>query len=424
MVVGAIGLALLAAAGGRNPFCILVGIPLTVVGMLLLAPLLLAGLAQLGGHLPLAPRLAVRDLARNQARSGAALGALALALGLAAVIAIVSTDAQATSGSHKGNLASNQLVVYLNPGGPSSLVPYATAGQLVAVEHQVSAIAAAVGAHGSLPLSIALSDAAPNIPTLGSVADVGGQAGPSGPGGSKSVATATPGSPAAQLPPAALVRVTPQARGISEVIVAQPYVATPTVLAHFGLDRASIPSGTEVLTSLTDTASLELDPGGDQRPVPAEVARARLSEYSSAPNTLITESAMDRLGLKARPAAWLIEAPKALTSEQRATARRLSAVGRLYVESRDTKASLSRLRTEATLVGVLLALGVLAMTVGLVRSEAANDLRTLAATGAASSTRRSLTAATAGLLGVWGRSWGWWWPTWPWPPGTTTTWST
>ena len=47
-----------------------------------------------------------------------------------------------------------------------------------------------------------------------------------------------------------------------------------------------------------------------------------------------------------------------------------------------------------------LALGVLAMTVGLIRSEAAGDLRTLTATGASSSTRRTLTATTAGGLAL------------------------
>jgi putative ABC transport system permease protein len=42
------------------------------------------------------------------------------------------------------------------------------------------------------------------------------------------------------------------------------------------------------------------------------------------------------------------------------------------------------------------------MSVGLVRSETASDLRTLAATGASSSTRRALTAATTGALGLLG----------------------
>jgi putative ABC transport system permease protein len=38
------------------------------------------------------------------------------------------------------------------------------------------------------------------------------------------------------------------------------------------------------------------------------------------------------------------------------------------------------------------------MTVGLIRSEAGRDLRTLTATGATSGTRRTITAVTAGAL--------------------------
>ena len=52
----------------------------------------------------------------------------------------------------------------------------------------------------------------------------------------------------------------------------------------------------------------------------------------------------------------------------------------------------------ATVFGIVLALAILAMSVGLIRSETASDLRTLAATGASGTTRRNLTAATAGAL--------------------------
>ncbi len=52
----------------------------------------------------------------------------------------------------------------------------------------------------------------------------------------------------------------------------------------------------------------------------------------------------------------------------------------------------------ATVFGIVLALGILAMSVGLIRSETASDLRTLAATGASSWTRRTITAVTAGAL--------------------------
>jgi putative ABC transport system permease protein len=42
------------------------------------------------------------------------------------------------------------------------------------------------------------------------------------------------------------------------------------------------------------------------------------------------------------------------------------------------------------------------MTVGLIRSESAGDLRTLTATGATNRVRRTLTAATAGALALLG----------------------
>jgi putative ABC transport system permease protein len=52
--------------------------------------------------------------------------------------------------------------------------------------------------------------------------------------------------------------------------------------------------------------------------------------------------------------------------------------------------------------GALLALAVLALIVGLIRSESAGDLRTLTATGATPAIRRKLTASTAGALALLG----------------------
>ena len=50
---------------------------------------------------------------------------------------------------------------------------------------------------------------------------------------------------------------------------------------------------------------------------------------------------------------------------------------------------------------MILALGILAMTVGLIRAESGGELRTLTATGATGSIRRRITAATAsGLAGL------------------------
>jgi putative ABC transport system permease protein len=74
----------------------------------------------------------------------------------------------------------------------------------------------------------------------------------------------------------------------------------------------------------------------------------------------------------------------------------------MTVEGRDNQTELTAIRSGATAAGTLLALGILAMTVGLIRSEAASDLRTLSATGATSITRRTLTAATGGALALLG----------------------
>jgi putative ABC transport system permease protein len=64
--------------------------------------------------------------------------------------------------------------------------------------------------------------------------------------------------------------------------------------------------------------------------------------------------------------------------------------------------SLAPLRHWSTAAGILVALGVLAMTVGRIRSESGNDVWTLIATGASSTTRRTLTGATAGVLALLG----------------------
>jgi putative ABC transport system permease protein len=62
--------------------------------------------------------------------------------------------------------------------------------------------------------------------------------------------------------------------------------------------------------------------------------------------------------------------------------------------------SLAEINNWATVFGIALALGILAMSIGLIRSETASDLRTLTATGAGSSTRRTLAAVTAGALAL------------------------
>ena len=54
----------------------------------------------------------------------------------------------------------------------------------------------------------------------------------------------------------------------------------------------------------------------------------------------------------------------------------------MSVETKNSEPSSAEIINWATVFGIVLALGILAMSVGLIRSETASDLRTLAATGA------------------------------------------
>ena len=127
-----------------------------------------------------------------------------------------------------------------------------------------------------------------------------------------------------------------------------------------------------------------------------------LPSGTSAPNTVITEHAISTLGLRSGIAAdgWLIQTPSPPTATQVTSARHTAAAAGLTIETKNSIPSVAVIIGWATVFGIVLALGILAMTLGLIRSETAGDVRTLAATGASSWTRRTLTGATAGALGL------------------------
>ena len=159
--------------------------------------------------------------------------------------------------------------------------------------------------------------------------------------------------------------------------------------------------GTNVLTVHPgDLRYANMSNGGDE-PIQG-VQVVGLPAYSSSPTSFITPAGLRRGGWQPRRAGWLIELRQPLTGAQLAAARDLAAAAGLTIESRDDQAELPAIRSAATAAGLLLALGILAMTIGLIRGEAAGDLRTLTATGATGRTRRTLTAATSGALALLG----------------------
>ena len=399
-VLLAVGTVLLAFADQRRTGFIIGGTVTTAVGLLFLAPLAIRVLASAARRSTISVRLALRDLARYQARSGAALGAVTLAIGIAATIAISASAAQTPAVA--GNLPANQLMLYLAPAGGGNQVPPLSAAQQQTVTSDVAQLAATIHAESVLPLDQVYDPQTAIQPAQ-----------PGGPGG---------GQPAGYVT-FSLAKVTTTSQGTNISTMIPLYVATPAVLGHYGVDASQINPASDIVGSSSDLGGLQIfnqgvgsgppgsegsapSPGPPKRSVgithPTTQTLKQLPLYTSDPGTLITSQAMQTLGLRPIAAAWLVQTRNPLTSAQIHTAQKAAAGAGLYVETRTVQKSLAPLRNWSTAAGILLALGVLGMTVGLIRSETANDLRTLAATGASSNTRRTLTATTAGALALLG----------------------
>ena len=117
---------------------------------------------------------------------------------------------------------------------------------------------------------------------------------------------------------------------------------------------------------------------------------------------MVTEYAVSKYHMQAQLFGWLIQAPAPFTAAQLSTVRQFGNANEVQVLTATYNPSLADFTRAATALGIVIALSVLAMSVGLIRSETAPDLRTLTATGASGATRRAITAATAAALGLLG----------------------
>jgi putative ABC transport system permease protein len=207
------------------------------------------------------------------------------------------------------------------------------------------------------------------------------------------------------------------------------YAATPLLLATYGIKASQIAPGTDVLTTRPGLAGLPhlqmtfQSPGNGSEPdgsgrggnggsscTPSNdcLASAAIQTVSSlpggtdAPNTVITEYAVRKYHLQTQLSGWLIQAPAPLTAAQIRAARQVALAYQAPLEIASGGPDLGEIADVGTALGILIALTVLAMSVGLIRSETAPDLRTLTAAGASTTTRRTITAATAAALGLLG----------------------
>ena len=379
---------------------VVLGLVAIAVAVVLLSPACLSLLARLGRPTPVPIRLALRDLARYRARSGSTLGAISIAVLTAAMICILAAGRYGGVGGtldYAGpNLGPDQLIVYPpngpNPGGPGS-----------GPAHNPSGAPGPSGASGPGGASASF------LPSLQAKAD--------------GIAAALGSHDIVRLEQAgATLQHAAAGRNWSGPI----YLATPQLLSFFGIKTAEVSPSADILTmrpGLGTITKMQLSygkynaggpPGNSSNSYPCPpsscLANPKIQEVSalpagtSAPNTVITEHAVGRLGLQSSitTAGWLIQTAHPLTTAQISSARLAAAAANMTVETRNSVPGLSEIINAATVFGIVLALGILAMAVGLIRSETASDLRTLAATGASGATRRTITAATAGGLGLLG----------------------
>jgi putative ABC transport system permease protein len=386
------GLFLLAASGGWDGggdggrYTLLTGLICCQIASTLFAPFIVDRLARLAWRAPLATRLAVRDMERYRSRSGAAMAAVSFAVYLATLAVIVASVRFHDSMDYTGpNLTSSQLILYTpgndpTQGQPGQSVP---AVKLAAAKAQADSLAAQLHAPAPLELELAVSR---NVVE-------GGQ---------------TRENQTGWL----------LAFGRRSGFSGQLYVATPQLLKTFGISQSAVNPHADVLTmrpGLAGTGNMGLVSGlylaeSPNVPCPAGLCImspviqtiSALPSGTSAPNTVIMPAAVKALHMVVVPEGYLIQAPSALTATQVNAARQAALSVGSTVETKSGQLSLGQISNAATIGGLLLALGVLAMTVGLIRSETAPDLRTLTAAGAGARTRRALTAVTAGVLGLLG----------------------
>jgi putative ABC transport system permease protein len=389
----AVGIGCLALSDRDRVPLIIAGIVATILGTLLLGPLAIRIFSGAAGHAPIGTRLALRDLARYQARSGAALAAITLALGIAAAVTVTAAAQEKEEDDRMAaelpNLSDSQIRVYTGPTHEAELIPLPlqTPTQLARSAARVRQIAAGLGEASVIPLRKAYQPGDPPIVTFE--------------GDSALVA----------------VRFSKQTEPKSWTAGSGLYVATPAVLRYLGIDPANIDPSADFLADATvptgEFVILDIRAGSRGRPRESaienvqridslEVFGAAEGDTGRVPSSFVTLNGLRRHGWEQVPNGWLIESSRPLTSEQIATARELAAEAGIEIEIQNERTSLATPIAIATAAGALLALAILAMTVGLIRSESAADLRTLTATGATGRTRRTLTSATAGALALLG----------------------
>jgi putative ABC transport system permease protein len=260
-----------------------------------------------------------------RARSGAALAATTFAVFLAMAICLAATTKFDNPLDWIGpNLSSSQLIVYAQQSPSPGMMRQLSSAQLTSLSGRVNGLAASLHAQPAVPLESA----------------------------------------------AGLYQVGTPMQSPSN-FTGSVYVATPQLLATYGIKASQIAPGTDFLTMRPGLAGLPhmemiwgsetscsgtcqgnpAEPGSDGGPPctpsngcvanPAIQTVSGLPSGTSAPNTVITEYAVSKYRLQLSLNGWLIQAPAALTATQINAARQLALAYEVTVETRSNTPGLA-----------------------------------------------------------------------------------
>ncbi len=384
------GAATLSVAIGSNATMLaVVGLVAAIAGLLLLTPALTKAAGRLAPRLPLAPRIALRDLARHPNRTAAALAALVVALGIPVGVILTSTSSDANLDNAGPNLPDNWALIMptITMHGGHGLADLGDhTGELEAIQ-------------AVLPLAVLTEIQLAKIPeALGSSARMPDLF---------STVTATHC----------------QSDGDGFGCRAGPrdtaWVATPNLMIALGLEPDLASKPVLLLSSRDEAVNIGFLQNGDELPMTPDVAD--LSPYRAVPNYFVPEASMVDQGYEPVLAGWLLTNPSTITAEQSkqlfaavsggSSSDFTQVIGQsgiardeslLAVEVQQPDQNDDDIRRNVLIVGVLVSLTIIAAMVSLLRVDSARDDRALAAIGAPSGTRRKIVASTTAFLGLGG----------------------
>ena len=390
VVTAAVGVVALTIGTSRVSAPIVVaGIVSSVSGLLLLAPRLVELTGRYARALPIASRLAGREITRQQGRSTALIAAVAIALAIPVGVAVVTTSLDRHDGELAPNLDDTMAIVWEPTVADEALAVPAD------IDHERLAAAgariqeAADDGAAVVPIDVVIDADAPleprQLPGQGTVLAVSTNFGLR-PADTRCAATCDVNT------------LGDRDENGAEILVSfhETWVATPAMIDALGVGTRQAEPGVQAISRFDDAMiKSHRQPDG---PAAANVAvEASIPANGGIAPTLIWPSTVTANGWETSTIGWLVVGEQPLSSSGLDDLR-AAAGDDLVVELPVEPAARSGLRAASVAVGAVVALAVVGAALTMLAAESAGDRRVLQSIGASPSTRRRTSAAAAALL--------------------------